>query len=98
MYNRYIHIDGFVPSSEPPPAQEAFCRRPDDPPSSGTPNRQTQNFRSPLQALFGDRFKLPELSQENLLLLVLVYFLVTDDGDKPGDVLPLIAALFLLGL
>ena len=59
-----------------------------------------QNYppRSPLHALLGDRFKLPDLSQENLLLLVLVYFLVTDEGDKPSDVLLLIAALFLLGL
>lgn len=53
---------------------------------------------SPLQNMFGGRFQLPELSQENLLLLVLVYFLVTDEGDKTGDTLLLIAALFLFGL
>ena len=89
----------FIPRpEETPPQQEPRQNGHSPPPGCGNNGGQGNPPRSPLHALLGDRFKLPDLSQENLLLLVLVYFLVTDEGDKPGDVLLLIAALFLLGL
>ncbi|MBR4875309.1 MAG: hypothetical protein IKU27_05780 [Clostridia bacterium] len=100
MYNRYINAEGFIPKQEADPSRQEHKQENSrhfqncvPPPGQGS-----QGARSPLHALLGDRFKLPDLSQENLLLLVLVYFLVTDEGDKPGDILLLIAALFLLGL
>ena len=99
MYNRYINAEGFIPQQEEAPPREQHRADPNRFQNCGPPPGQgTQGPRSPLHALLGDRFKLPDLSQENLLLLVLVYFLVTDEGDKPGDILLLIAALFLLGL
>ena len=96
MYNRYINAGDFIPRDAPEQGRSA-----DDPTACRqNPHGQQTPVGNPsgLRALLGDRFKLPELSQENLLLLVLVYFLVTDEGDKPSDVLLLIAALFLLGL
>ncbi len=94
MYNRYINAEDFIP--RPTPTQ-------DEPPNSTADAESRRNTQpagglSGLRALLGDRFKLPDLSQENLLLLAMVYLLVTDEGDKPGDILLLIAALFLLGL
>ena len=99
MYNRYINAEGFIPRPEDPPSRQDHGQNSPPPPDPCSPGgQQSCPPRSPLHALLGDRFKLPDLSQENLLLLVLVYFLVTDEGDKPSDVLLLIAALFLLGL
>lgn len=97
MYNRYINAEGFIPRQEEAPPQQD---RQQDPRCFQSCDSQcgAQPPKSPLHALLGNNFKLPDLSQENLLLLVLVYFLVTDEGDKPGDILLLIAALFLLGL
>ena len=96
MYNRYINAGDFIPRAAPeqsrPAEDPAVCRQ------KPHGHQASADTPSGLRALLGERFKLPELSQENLLLLVLVYFLVTDEGDKPSDVLLLIAALFLLGL
>lgn len=94
MYNRYINAEDFIP--RPAPMQDELHAL-----AAGAENHRTPSASgglSGLRALLGDRFKLPELSQENLLLLAMVYLLVTDEGDKPGDILLLIAALFLLGL
>ena len=100
MYNRYINSEGFIPRQEENPSRQEQKQESSQhfQNCSSSYNQGSQAPRSPLHALLGDRFKLPDLSQENLLLLVLVYFLVTDEGDKPGDILLLIAALFLLGL
>ena len=46
----------------------------------------------------GSNLKLPDINGDTLLLLVLVYFLVADPGDKISDTVLIIAALFLLGL
>ena len=97
MYNRYINADDFIPKPEDVPPRQEHGQNSKPPDWNNAPGQGCPP-RSPLHALLGDRFKLPDLSQENLLLLVMVYFLVTDEGDKPSDVLLLIAALFLLGL
>lgn len=94
MYNRYINAEDFIP--RPASMQEESYVSAADAESSRSTS--SPGGLSGLRALLGDRFKLPELSQENLLLLAMVYLLVTDEGDKPGDILLLIAALFLLGL
>lgn len=50
-----------------------------------------------LKGLFGGNIKLPEINADTILLLVLVYFLVADEGESVSDTLLIIGVLLLLG-
>lgn len=107
MYNRYINPGFFedaVPPSEAKPYEEVFqsvnsCSPPE---SNGDKTKG--------KGLFGSSIKFPELNADTVLMLVLVYFLISDetspsseeDGEnKPKnnitDTLLIIGALLLLG-
>ena len=117
MYNRYLNAEGFAeyfapqpgdqpqegepsnraPQSAPPEAQPGNRNPPGNRP---LPNQQGQNRRP---GLLGG-LRLPELDADTILLLVLVYFLISDndeDGKKDKhsivDTLLIVGALLLLG-
>lgn len=84
MYNRYLNLTGRDPV--PPALTEKAEEKP----------VEAENSR---KGLFGTGLKLPELNTDTLLILVLVYFLITDDesAEDIGDTLLIIGALLLLG-
>ena len=98
MYDRYFQGDGFeaffpqaAHLSPPSPAPES-SPAPENPPSR----------KSGLLGNLGQHLKLPELDSDTILLLVLVYFLLSDtdeNGEKynTADTLLIVGALLLLG-
>lgn len=65
--------------------------------SSQEPRKEQKGFGG-LRGLLGDNIKLPELDADTILMLVLVYFLVSDgDNDHISDTLLIIGMLLLLG-
>ncbi len=101
MYNRYLNAGGFdeyfTPAedarapAEPAPAPEPAFQQPQEPPKKGG-----------LLGNLGERIKLPNLDSDTILLLVLVYFLISDseeNGEKNNivDTLLIVGALLLLG-
>ena len=103
MYNRYLNAEGFEEYFEPLPQQA-----PEPPPSqqqSAVPPPQPaeQPRRGSLLGSLGDKLKLPTLDSDTILLLVLVYFLISDSDegeDKKNnivDTLLIVGALVLLG-
>ena len=107
MFNRYINPDGFgeVPRSEKPPEPQPYE---DVSNQSGSADKKPSGTA---KGLFGSGIKLPEFDADTILMLVLVYFLISDelspsskdDGDneksknKISDTLLIIGALLLLG-
>ncbi len=105
MYNRYIN-PGFFEECSPPPQsshKEEFFEPLGD-------SKPLEPEKSKSKGLFGGAIKLPELNADTVLMLVLVYFLISDetspsseeDGEnKPKnnitDTLLIIGALLLLG-
>jgi len=85
MYNRYFGSAGRALPPQPPAEPPA---PPEEKERSGI-----------LKGLFGGNFRLPELNPDTLLVLVLVWFLITDeDGDANiSDTVLIIGALLLLG-
>ena len=62
------------------------------------PQKSQQNSPlSGLKGLFGGKIQLPEINADTILLLVLVYFLVADEGESVSDTLLIIGVLLLLG-
>ncbi|MBO7275260.1 MAG: hypothetical protein J6V15_02685 [Clostridia bacterium] len=108
MFNRYINPDAFgeIPRSEKPPEPQLY-----EDVSSQTCGTDTQKSGGTGKGLFGSGIKLPEFDADTVLMLVLVYFLISDelspsskdDGDdeqgknKISDTLLIIGALLLLG-
>ena len=107
MFNRYINPDAFgeVPRSEKPPETQPYE---DVSNQSGSADKKPSGTA---KGLFGSGIKLPEFDADTILMLVLVYFLISDelspsskdDGDseksknKISDTLLIIGALLLLG-
>mgnify|MGYP003308228220 CR=1 FL=1 len=107
MFNRYINPDAFgeVPRSEKPPEPQPYE---DVSNQSGSADKKPSGTA---KGLFGSGIKLPEFDADTILMLVLVYFLISDelspsskdDGDneksknKISDTLLIIGALLLLG-
>lgn len=98
MYNRYLNADGFDEYFTPL-AQETAPPEPEPSPAAEPPKA-----KGGLQGLLGnlgDKIKLPDLDSDTILLLVLVYFLITDkdaqDDGKVTDTLLIVGALLLLG-
>ena len=107
MFNRYMNPDGFCEVNRPPSRHgenyEDISPCPDP--------AQKDRPRSDGKGLFGGGIKLPEFDADTILMLVLVYFLISDelspssteDGDrdsnknKISDTLLIIGALLLLG-
>lgn len=103
MYNRYFQSEedpiasapqmgGGTP--QPEPAAEAF--------QNVEPEEQPQEKAKGLGALknlFGGSVKLPDFDTDTILMLVLVYFLVAEEGNKDhiSDTLLIIGMLLLLG-
>lgn len=59
---------------------------------------QEQKPAGGLRGLLGDNFHVPELDANTILLLLLVYFLVAEDGSEHlSDTLLIIGILLLLG-
>lgn len=98
MYNRYLNADGFdeyfapIAHEETPPEPE---------PAAQAPPPKAKGGLQGLLGGLGDKIKLPDLDSDTILLLVLVYFLVTDkdaeDDGKITDTLLIVGALLLLG-
>ena len=107
MFNRYINPDAFgeVQRSEKPPEPQLYE---DVSNQSGSADKKPSGTA---KGLFGSGIKLPEFDADTILMLVLVYFLISDelspsskdDGDseksknKISDTLLIIGALLLLG-
>lgn len=104
IYNRYFSSESDISSVradltnavvEPAPTNANAIQFEDV--SSEEPHKE-QTRSGGLRGLFGDNFKLPELDADTILLLVLVYFLVSDgDSDHISDTLLIIGMLLLLG-
>ena len=107
MFNRYMNPQGF--SEFCPPEKEPTADYEDvSAPQDYTPKDKP---RTNGKGLFGSGIKLPEFDADTVLMLVLVYFLISDelspsskeDGDteksknKISDTLLIIGALLLLG-
>lgn len=108
MYNRYMNPDGFNEVKKP--AGEAQCVF-EDVGGASENSRPTEKPKAQSKGLFGGSIKLPEFDADTILMLVLVYFLISDelspssgedgDGEKSkhniSDTLLIIGALLLLG-
>ena len=107
MFNRYLNPDGF--SEIPRKDAEHSQTYEDISPPKSAPSNEKQKSSS--RSLFGGGIKLPEFDADTILMLVLVYFLISDelspsskeDGDNEksknniSDTLLIIGALLLLG-
>lgn len=103
MYNRYIN-NSFFTQPPSPPKEEKEVFEPVNNPSSENDQEKKKG-----KGLFGGAIKLPELNADTVLMLVLVYFLISDelspssneDGEIKNknitDTLLIIGALLLLG-
>ncbi len=114
MFNRYISADDFdrfikreaAESGEQTNGEKQIFEE------VSNANKQNEQPKKPLKGLFGGKLSLPELDSDTVLLLILVYFLISDDKAKEGDAdgnkkepsknmtetLLIIGALLLLGL
>lgn len=106
MYNRYLNAEGFAEYFAPQAEASAAPAQPDTPPQPARPaqpppqDRQNQGRRP---GLLGS-LRLPELDADTILLLVLVYFLISDNDENGNqdknslvDTLLIVGALLLLG-
>ena len=107
MFNRYMNPQGFCEFC--PPEKEPAADYEDVSAVSDNPTKDKP--RTANKGLFGSGIKLPEFDADTVLMLVLVYFLISDelspsskeDGDteksknKISDTLLIIGALMLLG-
>jgi hypothetical protein len=75
MFNRYINPDAFgeVPRLEKPPEPQPFE---DVSNQSGSADKKPSGTA---KGLFGSGIKLPEFDADTILMLVLVYFLISDE-------------------
>lgn len=94
MYNRYVNggFDDFfrpVQDFDLPEAKALAGFGPAE--NTSAPAREEKD-----SGLFGG-FKLPEFDAETIILLVLVYFLVSEEGDSISDTLLIIGVLLVLG-
>ncbi|MBR2472852.1 MAG: hypothetical protein IKB44_02745 [Clostridia bacterium] len=107
MYNRYIN-PGFFEEQSPPPQASSKDEFFDPPSDNNSLDHEPEKNKS--KGLFGGAIKLPELNADTVLMLVLVYFLISDetspsskeDGENKSknnitDTLLIIGALLLLG-
>lgn len=108
MFNRYLNPDGFSEIPREGAEQSQTYEDISSPPKSA-PSKEKQKSNS--RGLFGGGIKLPEFDADTILMLVLVYFLISDelspsskeDGDNEksknniSDTLLIIGALLLLG-
>jgi len=98
MYNRYINSGGFEEynANTDQTASEAGYS---PPPGETNQPPPSKGGLSALKDLFTNNIKLPEINADTILLLVLVYFLITDSDDNKNisDTLLIIGALLLLG-
>jgi len=119
VYNRYINPKGFfnMPQRDEPsppigpfdttfsePFEEVSAEVPLEEDSAATPDSSKGG-----KGLFGGSFKLPDFNADTILMLVLLYFLISDkltpsskeDGEKDKknitDTMLIIGALLLLG-
>ena len=102
MYNRYINNSFYKEPPSPHKEDEKIF----EPINNSTENHQEKKKD---KGLFGGAIKLPELNADTVLMLVLVYFLISDelspssneDGESKNnnitDTLLIIGALLLLG-
>ena len=92
MYNRYVSggfEDLFAPVEDPPQEQhDSFVDVEETEEAKEEPPRR--------EGLFGG-IKLPEMNAETILLLVIVYFLIAEEGESIGDTLLIIGILLILG-
>lgn len=107
MYHRYMAGSTPDPASapqDPPPAimpdaaQEvplSFQDVAEEP--EAQPGEEPAKKGGLLQNLFGGSVKLPDVNADTVLLLVLVYFLVSDESENISDTLLIIGVLLLLG-
>jgi hypothetical protein len=104
MYNRYIQggFDGYFGPPPPPPPPFAPVDGFHGPPPHGPPHHHHPHHEPPppppgglLGALGG--IKLPELDGETIMLLALVYFLISEEGENVSDTLLIIGVLLMLG-
>lgn len=104
MYNRYLKTGGFEEFLKAAENGGAECASP-SPHGENEPRRQSgaeANAKNQpqqsggLKSLLGG-LKLPELNSDTLLLLMLVYFLIADEGESISDTLLIIGVLLLLG-
>ena len=108
MYNRYLNAEGFAeyfaPQAEAP-AAPAQPERPPQPaqPAQPQPQQQDRQSQGRRPGLLGS-LRLPELDADTILLLVLVYFLISDNDENSNqdknsvvDTLLIVGALLLLG-
>ena len=104
MYNRYLKTgeleqllkaaeNGGAESASPSPRTENEPRRQ---PGAEVSGKSQPRQSGALKNLLGG-LKLPELNSDTLLLLVLVYFLIADEGENISDTLLIIGVLLLLG-
>lgn len=104
MYNRYINNSFFEQNPKDYTPEKEVFEAVNTPTSTENENDKQKN-----KGLFGGAIKLPELNADTVLMLVLVYFLVSDelspsskeDGEVKNknitDTLLIIGALLLLG-
>lgn len=92
MYNRYINndfADFFAPveGAEPP----------DPPPVEYADVEPEPQAREGLLGGLMSHIKLPEFDAETIVLLVLVWFLVAEEGESISDTLLIVGVLLLMG-
>jgi len=99
MYNRYMNSGGFEDFFSPSAAANPQPAPQTEIPEAPTPDPESKlrGLNAALKNLTGGGIRLPELDADTLLLLVLVYFLVADNGENVSDTLLIIGALLLLG-
>ena len=112
MFNRYMNAEDFDGLLKQAPdgdsgqnAGEAQSFE-----SVSGADKQNEQPKKPLKGLFGGKLSLPEFDPDTVLLLILVYFLISDEKSKDGEdekhepskniteTLLIIGALLLLGL
>lgn len=99
MYNRYINgsfDDYFRPVDDAPmPLPQMECLAVDAPQPPAPPPKSAGLLGGLLGGL-----NLPEFNMDTVILLVLVYFLVTDEAEQDSDIsdtLLIVGILLLLG-
>lgn len=108
MYNRYLNAEGFAEYFAPQEEEAAAPAQPERPSQASRPTQtpsQQQDWQNQGRrpGLLGS-LRLPELDADTILLLVLVYFLISDSDENGAkdknsivDTLLIVGALLLLG-
>lgn len=86
MYNRYL----TEATAEAPPQAEPVRRPP--------PGGQTANALHELTRGLSDRLQHIRLDADTIIALVIVWFLLSDDGETDWEQLILIGVLLVLGV